>query len=48
VKHTVYTGTQTELPRREVLVEGYGGERITYFDYSDYDAKIDISLPPCQ
>jgi hypothetical protein len=48
VKHNLYIGMRTGLPRRQVLLETFGGERTTYFDYYDYGAKIKITPPSCQ
>jgi hypothetical protein len=39
---------RTGLPRRQVLLETFGGERTTYFDYYDYGAKIKIAPPSCR
>src|SRR2546427_2068441 len=40
-KITVYVGTQTGLPRREIT-------GTLTMDYYDYDAKIEMALPPCE
>jgi hypothetical protein len=46
VKATLYVDTQTGLLRREIW--GIGDSPPTTTDYYDYDAKIDITLPPCE
>ena len=46
VKTTLYVDTQTGLPRREIdVVRDFPP---TTTDYYDYDAKIAITLPPCE
>ena len=50
MKSTLYVDTQTGLPRREVIVVNVGPtyQLSSTQDYYDYDAKIDITLPPCE
>ena len=52
-KITLYVDTQTGLPRREVEVititlGSDNRELPRTTDYYDYDAKIEITLPPCE
>src|SRR5579864_1118893 len=45
VEHSLAIGAKTGLPRRHVLMESYGAERTTFFDYYDYGALIHIPPP---
>ena len=52
-KTTLYVDTQTGLPRRsvEVVIVHLGSddkELMTTKDFYDYDATIEITLPPCE
>ncbi len=50
-KMTLHVGEQTGLPRREVSVQVLqpdDRELTLTMDYYDYDAKIEITLPPCE
>ncbi len=43
----LYVSVQTGLPRRMQLVDPQGRVQVT-MDYGDFNAHIEITLPPCQ